>query len=231
MTPENEFDRNPALTANYERAPRLFIPAYDASHAMAAVLLKDHVCDGGHIMVVGAGGGVELSVFARECAGWKFTAIDPSHEMLKLARMKAESTGALARVSWVQGTVDDAPRERHDAATAFLSLSFIPDDGHRLQTLREIHSRLKPGAYFLMITHCTDKNAPRYEDDLRVYAAFARRSGATEEMIEAALRMQRETLHPVSREREEEMLADAGFYDIEIFYAGLMVCGWIARAS
>jgi hypothetical protein len=49
-------------------------------------------------------------------------------------------------------------------------------------------------------------------------------------MIEGALRMQRQSLHPVPREREERLLAEAGFRESEIFYAGLMVFGWIARA-
>ena len=44
-------------------------------------------------------------------------------------------------------------------------------------------------------------------------------------MIEGALRMQRESLHPVPREREEWLLAEAGFNEIEIFYGGLKVLG------
>jgi tRNA (cmo5U34)-methyltransferase len=230
MSSGNEFDRNPALSDHYERAPRWFVPGYDTSHAIAAVLLRDRIGEHGRILVLGAGGGVELSVFARECKGWTFTAVDPSVEMLKRARAKIEAIGALDRVSWFQGTVENSPHELLDGGTAFLALSFIPDDGQRLDTLREIHARLKPGAPFLMINGCTDKNGARFEDDLRVYAAFARRAGAPAEMIEGALRMQRETLHPVLREREEQILAEAGFNEIEIFYAGLMVFGWIARA-
>jgi len=226
---ENEFDQNPALTDNYERAPRWFVPGYDASHAMAAVLLRDRVGERGRILVIGAGGGVELTLFAQECEGWEFTAVDPSAEMLKRARAKIESIGAVPRVSWVHGAVENSPRERFDAATAFLALTFVSED-RRIETLREIHSRLKSGAPFLMINGCADKNGARYEDDLRIYAAFARRSGAPDEMIKRALRMQRENLFPVSREREEEMLKRAGFNTLEIFYAGLMVFGWIARA-
>jgi hypothetical protein len=49
-------------------------------------------------------------------------------------------------------------------------------------------------------------------------------------MIEGALRMQRENLLPVMRERKEQKLAQTGFREIEILYTGLMVVGWIARA-
>src|SRR5271156_6061496 len=126
MTDQFDFDRNPAVTENYERGPRWFVPGYDASHAMAAVLLRDRIGDQGHIMVVG--GGVELSVFARECPGWRFTAVDPSAEMLRQARAKLESAGVADRVMWVQGEVEKTPNGPCDAATSFLALNFVDVD-------------------------------------------------------------------------------------------------------
>lgn len=230
MTDETDFDRNRTLSGNYEQGPRWFIPGYDASHAMAAVLLRDRIGEHGRILVIGAGGGVELSVLARECEGWTFVGIDPSAEMIRQAKTKIEAAGAAARVSWVQGVVEDSSREPFDAATAFLCLNFVPDDGHRLGTMREIHARLRPGAPFLMINGCTDKNPARFEDHLRVYAAFARRNGAPAQVIESAVRMQREGLFSVPQEREEELLAEAGFRDARLFYTGLWIFGWIARA-
>ena len=58
MTQQFDFDRSPAITENYERGPRWFVPGYDLSHVMAAVLLRDWIGENGHILVVGAGGGV-----------------------------------------------------------------------------------------------------------------------------------------------------------------------------
>jgi ubiquinone/menaquinone biosynthesis C-methylase UbiE len=150
MRHETDFDRNRVLSDNYEQRPRWFIPGYHASHAMAAVLLRDRIGDRGRILVVGAGGGIELAVFAQECRDWTFTAVDSSAEMLRQAKIKLEAAGAVTRVSWVQGGVENSPKTSFDAATAFLALHFVPD-GRRLSTLQEIHARLKPGAPFLMI--------------------------------------------------------------------------------
>ena len=224
------FDRDRTLSANYQQGPRWFIPGYAASHAMAAVLLRDRVGDRARILVVGAGGGVELSLFASESAGWSFVGVDPSREMLEQARLRVEAVGASSRVSLVQGYAEDAPRERFDAATAFLCLNFIPDDGRRLETLREIRSRLVPAGTFLMINGCTDMKGPRFEEHARLYAAFARRNGAPAEVIEGAVRMQRESLFSVLPEREVELLAQAGFTDVRLFYCGLWVYGWWACA-
>jgi hypothetical protein len=60
----------------------------------------------------------------------------------------------------------------------------------------------KKGATFLIIDGCSDKGSGRFEDDLRIYAAFARRNGAPEDVVEKAVRMQRESLHYVLPERE-----------------------------
>jgi len=229
MTEKFDFDHNPAATENYERGPRWFVPGYDASHAMAAVLLHDRIGEQGHILLVGAGGGVELSVFARECPGWKFTAVDPSAEMLRQARAKLESAGAADRVTWVKGEVEKSPNGPFDAATSFLALNFVDVD-RRLAILRDVHARLKQGGPFLIIDGCSDKSSTRFDDDLRLYAAFALRSGAPAELVQRAVEMQRTGLHGVMPDREEALLSEAGFVDTRLFYAGLSVFGWIARA-
>jgi len=218
------------LTGNYEQAPRWFIPGYDVSHAIAAVLLRDRIGERGQILVLAAGGGVEMSVFARECPGWSFIGVDPSVEMLRQARARLDSIGASDRVSWIHGEIRNAPLGPFDATTAFLMMNFVPDDGQRLATLREIHARLKPGAPFLMIAGCSDQGSTQFEDDLRLYVAFGRRSGAPAEAVQVATKMQRENLHYVTVEREKALLAEAGFSDTRQFYSGLWVYGWISRA-
>jgi len=146
--------------------------------------------------------------------------------MLSRAKHKIDEAGATERVSLIRGTAEDVPCEAFDAATAFLALHFVPDDGARLRALREIHARLKHGAPFLMINGCADTKSPRFAEDQRLNAAFARRNGAPEEIIDAVLRTQRENAHVLPPEREEALLAEAGFRDLRLFYVGMWVFGW-----
>ena len=150
--------------------------------------------------------------------------------MLAQARRKLEALGAGDRVSWVEGHIEDAPREAFDGATAFLTLNFIPDDGARLRALREIHQRLVPGAPFLLIDGCTDMRVPEFEEDLRLYAASARRNGAPAEIVEGAVQMLRANLSFVTPEREEQLLREAGFSGARLFYVALWNHGWLAVA-
>ena len=44
------------------------------------------------------------------------------------------------------------------------------------------------------------------------------------------MRMQRESVHLLPPEREEALLAEAGFRDARLIYLGMWVFGWIATA-
>ncbi len=75
------------------------------------------------MLVLGAGGGLELKAFAHAHSGWTFDGIDPSAEMLKLA---AQTLGPLAsRARLHQGYIDEAPEGPFDAATCLLTLHFM----------------------------------------------------------------------------------------------------------
>jgi hypothetical protein len=83
---------------------------------------------------------------------------------------------------------------------------------------------------FLMINGCADMQSQRFDEHLKLYAAYARRNGAPADVVEGAVRMQRESLFYVLPDREEELLSQAGFTDLSLFYCGLWIYGWIARA-
>jgi tRNA (cmo5U34)-methyltransferase len=230
MTKPFDFDKQPALSDNYERGPTWFVPGCEASHAMAATLIDDRIGERGRILVLGAGGGLELRALAHASPGWTFVGVDPSEQMLAQARRILGAARVDDRVQLVQGYIPDAPAGPFDAATCFLTLHFIPDDGARLDALKHIRRRLAPGAPFLMINFCIDKTSPAFERQLRVYQAFARRNGAPEDQIAGYAAGIRDQLPALPPEREEALLREAGFDDVELFYTGMSFRGWIASA-
>lgn len=227
-TPVPEHLKGSLAESYAERGPRWFIPGYDASHAMAAVLLKDRIGDNGRILVVGAGGGIELGVFAQESFGWRITGVDPSADMLAIARRTVARIDADDRVTLVEGYIDGVADTDFDAATAFLALHFVPDDGRRLRTMQAIRARLKPGGSFLLINGCAEEAFAAGEE--REYAAFARRAGAPEDVVQMAVETRKTTVFLLTPEREEALLHEAGFSGTRLFYAGMWTRGWIARA-
>lgn len=128
---------NPQAIAGYAENTARRVPGLHDAHRMVNILLAESTPSEGRVLIVGAGGGLELRLFAQSNSGWQFDGVDPSGEMLELAR---KNIGELApRVRLHKGYVQVAPMGPFDSATCLLTLHFIAKD-ERYQTLREIHS-------------------------------------------------------------------------------------------
>ncbi len=213
-----------AAVRRYQETAQAKVPGMAALHRMAHVLLCESVPGDGEVLVLGAGGGLELSAFARAHSGWRFVGVDPSAPMLELAR---ETLGAeVARAELVEGFIEDAPVRQFDGATCLLTLHFLDRDA-RLKTLREIFRRLKPGGLLVVAHHSyAPEESLRW---LRRSAAFASASGVVSEQDEAGIAAMAAKLPALSAEDEVALLGAAGFVDVELFYAALSFRGWVAR--
>lgn len=102
-----------AISGYAENAARR-VPGLRDAHRMAALLLAESTPPTGRVLVVGAGGGMELGHFAESNPSWHFDGVDPSAEMLNLAKT---SLGPLAlRVQLHHGFVQVAPMGPFDSA-------------------------------------------------------------------------------------------------------------------
>lgn len=215
---------DPMTVANYIDNLTRQVPGLQALHRMTTLLLAEHVPDRGSVLVLGAGGGAELKALADAQPTWQLLGVDPSAEMLLLAR---QTLGADAhRVELIQGYIDDAPHTEHSGATCLLTLHFLSVQA-RLQTLIALRSRLKPGAPLIIAHHSVPDDPARKQAWLRRSAVF---SGATGTEADARAAVFAERLPTLSPEAEEALLQQAGFQRIEQFYTALSFRGWVAYA-
>lgn len=213
--------------ARYAEGPRRFMPGFDAVHRMTAILLAEHAPADAHVLVLGAGGGLELTALAQAQPGWRFTGVDPAGPMLDLAR---EAMGAAAhRAELVEGYVEAAPAGPFDAATCLLTLHFLDRD-ERVRTLAEMRRRMRPGAPLVVAHSSFPQEEPARTRWLARYAAFAVASGADPEQVEQARAAVSASLALLSPEEDEACLRAAGFDAVELFYAAFTWRGWVARA-
>jgi tRNA (cmo5U34)-methyltransferase len=218
---------DPAAVARYAEGPPRFVPGFADLHKMTGILLAERAPADARVLVLGAGGGLELKALADAHAGWTFDGVDPAPEMLKLAR---KTLGPHAvRVQLHEGLIDDAPDGPFDAATCLLTLHFLPAD-ERLRTAREIHRRLKLGAPFVAAHSSFPQNDCERGQWLRRYAAFALGSGADAaqtEKMRAAVEAHLSLLDP---DDDAAILREAGFSDVSLFYAAFTWRGWVGYA-
>lgn len=209
------------VSAYEERVVRQ-VPGVRDLHRMAGLLLSESVPPDGRVLVLGAGGGMELRALAAMEPGWRFDGVDPSPDMLDQARI---AVGAdRNRVTFHQGYIENAPEGPFDGATCLLTLHFLPRT-ERLRTLREIHRRLRPGARFVAAHH----SYPRDEADiwLRRNARLLHPEPAEQKKVAASIDMMKANLPALSPEEDEAVLREAGFNDVRLFYAGFTFRGWV----
>lgn len=150
MDRQSAFTTDPGDAASYADRVARHVPGLHDLHRMTGLLLAEHVPDTGRVLVLGAGGGLELRAFAKAHPGWRFDGVDPSPEMIEQAR---DILGKdRERVTFHQGYIDDAPNGPFDGATCLLTLHFLPRE-ERLRTLRDLHRRLRPGAPLVVAHH------------------------------------------------------------------------------
>lgn len=218
---------DPKTISGYAENAMRRVPGLNDVYRMSAILLAESTPADGRVLVLGAGGGMELNLFAQSFPGWNLDGIDPSMEMLSLART---TLGPLAsRVQLHNGFIEIAPDGPFDSACCLLTLHFIPE-AERLRTLLEIHRRLKPGGSLIAMHYSTSQNQTDRDLWLSRCAEFAILSGVDTDQARIAAAAIANQLPMLSPEQDEELLRKAGFSDIQVFYQALAFRGWVARA-
>ena len=222
MTPFSD----PATVSGYAQKTARLVPGLADLHRMAGVLLAEHAPADARILVLGAGGGLELKAFAEMQPRWHFDGVDPSPEMLNLACTTLGKMAPRARLH--EGYIDSAPMGPFDGATCLLTLHFLQRD-ERLQTLKQIRMRLKPGASLVVAHHSFPSEDPARDIWLKRNAAFAAALGVPVAQAEGSIAAIKERLPVLSPQQDADLLREVGFTDIDLFYCAFTFKGWVAR--
>lgn len=215
---------DPKIVSEYAARTAKVVPGLSDMHRMAGILLEKSTPADGTILVLGAGGGIELKAFAQTQPNWRFEGVDPSGQMLELAKI---NLGPLSeRVNFHEGYIDSAPEGPFDAAVCFLTLHFL-DKAERLRTLRKVFDRLKSGAPLIVAHHSFPNSDTEKQRWLELYAAFSISSGIPADQAEGGIQPMKERLPVLSPHEDEMVLRTAGFSQIDLFYAAFTFKGWV----
>ena len=169
---------------------------------------------------------METKAMAEAQPAWRFTGVDPSPAMLDLARQTLKPFAD--RVDLIQGTIDQAPAGPFDAATCLLTLHHL-DREERLRTLKDIRRRLRPGTRLVVAEHSAP--GPDPERWMTRSVAFGDREGLDWAKAAATGRMMMERLPLLKPAEEEDLLREAGFTDVELYYAAFSFRGWVGTSA
>jgi len=208
----------------YLDGPPKQVPGFASLHRMVGLLLAEQAPSDARILVLGAGGGMEIDALAREQPTWRFDGVDPSRDMLALAQQTVRPHQG--RVALHEGRIDAAPPGPFDGATSLLVFHFIPH-AQKLATLRAVRQRLRAGAPFVVVHISIPSAEPERSLWLSRHLAFAGTPAASAGTSLQAMQSQLAILSP---EEDEARLREAGFQRVALFYAGLSFRGWVGYA-
>lgn len=228
MSRNSELFHDAQFASGYTSNPPRFVPGYHEIHRLAAVLISERVPANAGVLVLGAGGGLEMKALADARPDWTFDGVDPAAPMLAVARKTLGPLATRARLH--EGYIDDAPEGPFDAATALLTLHFLPPDERR-RTAAAVRRRLAPGAPFV-VAHMS---VPQHDVAQRAqwlsrYSAYAVDSGVSQEDAEKMCSTVNSDVPFLTPDEDVAILHDAGFSAVTEFYSAFTFRGWVGYA-
>ncbi|BBC72038.1 SAM-dependent methyltransferase [Altererythrobacter sp. B11] len=223
--PARFFDRD--MAAAYDQRNSGLKPISDCLHFLTGLVLTD-LPDDARLLCVGVGTAAEILSLAQDHPGWSFVGVDPSAEMLEVARKRLEEAGLANRCELVAGYVEDVPEQGFDAVTAMLVAHFIPLPD-RPAFYSAIHQRLRPDGRFVSAEISCELDAPDFAAMLQDWGRVQARMGATEASLASLPDMLRNVLSVVSPGRTADLWNDAGFTPPVEFFQAFMIRGWHAQ--
>ncbi|MBO0132116.1 class I SAM-dependent methyltransferase [Agrobacterium sp. Rnr] len=194
---------------------------------MTGQLLAERVPADGRVLVVGAGGGLELRALAEQHHGWSFDGIDPSTDMLMLA--KETTASAAGRIRYHQCDISSAPDGPFNGAVCLLVFPHLSFE-ERAAALQGISRRLHPGSPFVLAHISISQREPDRSLWIDRHIGFGAKAEIHWDKLDAARIAMKERLFISSPEQEEANLRDAGFTRIAQFYQAFSFRGWVAYA-
>lgn len=224
MNDLGKFDNEKAL--NYDERIRHSIPTYDYLMStmpayMARLIGKSSDIQ---VLVAGCGTGNEMEQFLKDGEKWNLTGVDPSRDMVGVARKKLRLyKNQKLIVGQVKGLPDGV---KFDTATLSLVLHFLPDNGAKANLLKDIAKRLKKSAPFFILDLFGTKEEIR--EKLQMLGEVLPEQYDVNYIREMSQRVVEE-IHYTTEERFLELLELAGFGKAVRYHQTLMYGAWICR--
>ena len=220
---------DPKKAAHYEDLARKAVFGYDQLFTMVLSLLVENQNETANIMVVGCGTGMELTTFGKHMQNWQLTGVDPSLEMINLAKANIDDHGLNKRVTLYNGFVDSLPEEeKYNAATLIFVLRFIADDRKKLSLFKDIAKRLRTGAKLVLVDQYGDPSSEYFQEMYKAWGHFMKLRGVPSELA-INIAVQAADKGFFTESGIIELLLEAGFKKPIRFYNTFMLGGWVVQ--
>ncbi len=202
----------------YRKIAKKVVLGQDAIYTAIGTALKMEFPERAELLIIGGGGGKELSSFYQYSENWSFTILDPSEKMLQLARYWSEKEQLQERAKFLHGYLIDFKMDNStfDAITSIAVFHYL-DSSERLNILRNVKRLLKPNGVFIWNVGIKPKTEPEFQYLKKMFLQFPKQNGLEKEMLDKLSSTLDNEYKMITEEEEFEMMKKVGFSEpIEI---------------
>lgn len=228
--PNGAWSFNDGVTQVFDDMLQRSIPQYDVMRKTVFELASAFVRENAVIIDPGCSRGEALAPFVETFGtlATQYVGIDVSAPMLQAARERFQPQIDANLVTIQQCDLrTDYPWNVADVTLCILTLQFTPIE-YRQRILRTIYQHTRPGGCLILIEKILGATTTINTLMVERYYTMKAHNGYTQEQIERKRLSLEGVLVPVTAKWNEELLASAGFADIDCFWRWMNFAGWIA---
>lgn len=214
------------VAASYDAKRERLAPIKDALHLCSRFFISE-LPENANILCVGVGTGAELIYLANEFPGWRFTAVDPSPQMLDVCRKRLNLLGLESRCMLYEGYIHELDNDRvFDGATSILVSQFLVDNKDRKNYFSEIYKRLRSGGFLINADIACNVSPANFQHLLDGWVEMHEYAEMTINTDDFGKKV---SLLPVNE--VESLILESGFDSAIHFYQAIFMHAWFCLRS
>jgi tRNA (cmo5U34)-methyltransferase len=229
VIPKEKWEFNEEVTAVFSDMLSRSIPQYEAMRELVKRIGFNYVIPSTCIMDIGCSNGIAIEPFLD-----KFGAInnyklyDVSEPMLAECREKYKG--------WIKNHLmevsnfdlrQEIPRTNSSLVLSVLTLQFVPIE-YRQKIVKGIYNTLTEGGAFILVEKVLGNTYDIDKTLVDEYYKIKSENSYTQEQIQTKRKSLEGVLVPITAKWNEQLLAEAGFKEVDCFWRCLNFAGWVA---
>lgn len=236
VMPEGKWEFDEKVTDCFEDMLSRSIPQYDLMRESSANLVYDVIknskCkkESFNVLDIGCSDGLMIEKLMNKFNGeGHYTGVDISEPMLKKAKYRFLDDIINRRVKIENCDLrTDFPNGIYDAVTSVLSIQFTPIE-YRQHIIQNIYNSLSSAnGCFIMVEKVLGNTDNINKLFVKNYYDMKKQNGYTEEQIERKRLSLEGVLVPVTSDWNVDLLKQAGFRQVDVFWKWMNFVGYIA---
>lgn len=226
--PGTKWEFNSDVTEVFDDMLKRSIPGFSDMRQLCTAIACEFAQEGTTILDLGCSRGGSLAeIVDIQMERNKYVGIEISKPMLMAAKDRFQNMPNGIKIEIKEMDLRyDFPKENNSVILSILTLQFIPIE-YRQEILTKCYESLNKGGVFILVEKILGGDSSLNNLLVKLYYEIKGTNGYSEEQINAKRKALEGVLVPVTADWNHQLLASAGFSNIEMFWRNLNFAGWV----